>query len=71
MARIKMDGLGVRRGWKQEAHGGCPRRLAPRVGLGMEVGGAKDRTQETLWERMADSHSDTGPGEGHSEGHSC
>ena len=29
-----MDGLGVRRRWKQEAHGGCPGRQAPGSGLG-------------------------------------
>lgn len=66
-----MYGLGVRRGWKQEAHGGCPGRQVPGVRLGMEVAGRKARAQETLWNRMADSRSDIGPGEGHGEGHSC
>lgn len=71
MARIKMVGFGVRRGWKQEAHGGCPGRPAPGVRLGMEVAGRKARARETLWNRMADSCSDIGPSKGHGEGHSC
>lgn len=50
---------------------GCPGRLAPGVRLRVQVAGMKDGAREDLWKRMGDSDSDTGPGEGRSEGHSC